>query len=102
MDSPITRAEHEEFRRRMEEENKRQDRRIELLEGAQDQNNKLIISVEKLATNMQSMLQEQEKQGDRLQVLEDRDGAKWRKVVDAFLVALVGAAVGFIAAKLGL
>ena len=32
MDNPITRAEHEEFRRRLEEENRRQDKRIELLE----------------------------------------------------------------------
>ena len=32
MDQPITRAEHEEFRRRLEEENSRQDRRIALLE----------------------------------------------------------------------
>ena len=32
MDTPITRAEHEEFRRRMEEEHKRQDKRIEILE----------------------------------------------------------------------
>ena len=33
MDTPITRAEHEEFRRRLEEENRRQDKRIELLES---------------------------------------------------------------------
>lgn len=32
MDTPITRAEHEEFRRRLEEENRRQDKRLELLE----------------------------------------------------------------------
>ena len=32
MDGSITRAEHEEFRRRLEEENRRQDKRIELLE----------------------------------------------------------------------
>ena len=32
MDTPITRAEHEEFRRRLEEENRRQDKRIGLLE----------------------------------------------------------------------
>ena len=31
MDQPITRAEHEEFKRRLEEENARQDRRIALL-----------------------------------------------------------------------
>lgn len=32
MDGSISRAEHEEFRRRLEEENRRQDKRIELLE----------------------------------------------------------------------
>ena len=32
MENPITRAEHEEFRRRLEEENKRQDARIGILE----------------------------------------------------------------------
>lgn len=101
MDTPITRAEHEEFRRRMEEENKRQDKRIELLEKAQEQNNKLILSVERLATNMENMLREQEHQGERLEELEDRDGAKWRRVIDAVIVALIGAAIGFVAAKLG-
>ena len=32
MDTPITRAEHEEFRKRIEEENNRQNRRLELVE----------------------------------------------------------------------
>ena len=32
MDTPITRAEHEEFRRRIEEHDKRQDKRLDLLE----------------------------------------------------------------------
>ena len=32
LDTPITRAEHEEFRRRIEEEHSRQNRRLELLE----------------------------------------------------------------------
>ena len=34
MENPITRAEHEEFRRRLEEENKRQDTRIGILEDS--------------------------------------------------------------------
>ena len=41
MDNPITRAEHEEFRRRLEEENRRQDKRIELLEDNMRELNQL-------------------------------------------------------------
>ena len=81
MDNPITRAEHEEFRRRLEEENRRQDKRIELLEDNMRELNQLTASVGKLATSIESMVKEQEKQGKRLETLEDRDGAMWRKVV---------------------
>ena len=78
MDNPITRAEHEEFRRRLEEENRRQDKRIELLEDNMRELNQLTASVGKLATSIESMVKEQEKQGKRLETLEDRDGAMWR------------------------
>lgn len=75
MDNPITRAEHEEFRRRLEEENRRQDKRIELLEDNMRELNQLTASVSKLASSIESMVKEQEKQGRRLETLEDRDGA---------------------------
>lgn len=81
MDQPITRAEHEEFRRRLEEENSRQDRRIALLEESVSKMGALSTSVEKLALSMESMVKEQEKQGKRLETLEDRDGEMWRKAV---------------------
>ena len=59
----ISREEHEEFRKRMEDENHRQNRRIELLEGSVQQIGKLASSVEKMATSLQSMVKEQEQQG---------------------------------------
>ena len=93
MDGSITRAEHEEFRRRLEEENRRQDKRIELLEDNKRELNQLTASVGKLASSIESMVKEQEKQGKRLETLEDRDGAMWRKVV---------AFVGYVARQLGL
>ena len=102
MENPITRAEHEEFRRRLEEENKRQDARIGILEDSVRQIGALATSVEKLAVSMQSMLKEQEKQGKRLETLEDRDGAMWRKVVAYGATALVGIFVGYVARQLGL
>ena len=102
MENPITRAEHEEFRRRLEEENKRQDTRIGILEDSVRQIGALATSVEKLAVSMQSMLKEQEKQGRRLETLEDRDGAMWRKIVAYGATALVGIFVGYVARQLGL
>jgi len=87
MDQPITRAEHEEFRRRLEEENSRQDRRIALLEESVSKMGALSTSVEKLALSMESMVKEQEKQGKRLETLEDRDGEMWRKAVGYVVTA---------------
>ena len=102
MDNPISRAEHEEFRRRLEEENRRQDKRIELLEDNMRELNQLTASVSKLASSIESMVKEQEKQDRRLETLEDRDGAMWRKIVAYGATALVGIFIGYIAQQLGL
>ena len=102
MDGSITRAEHEEFRRRLEEENRRQDKRIELLEDNMRELNQLTASVSKLASSIESMVKEQEKQDRRLETLEDRDGAMWRKIVAYGATALVGIFIGYIAQQLGL
>lgn len=102
MDTPITRAEHEEFRRRLEEENQRQDKRIALLEENTKRLETLNTSIEKLAVNMESMLKEQVQQGKRLEVLEGRDGEMWRKVVGYIITAVVGIVVGFIFTRIGM
>lgn len=102
MENTISRAEHEEFRRRLEEENRRQDKRIELLEDNMRELNQLTASVGKLATSIESMVKEQEKQGRRLETLEGRDGAMWRKVVGYAVTAVVGIFIGYIAQQLGL
>ena len=64
--APITRAEHNEFAKRLEEENRRQDKRIELLERSVREIGALTTSVEKLAMSVESMVKEQAKQGERL------------------------------------
>ncbi len=102
MDTPITRAEHEEFRKRIEEENKRQNCRINKLEDTFEKINSLATSTEKLATSMEAMLKEQEEQGGRLKILEERDGEKWRKVVGYIVTAVVGIVVGFIFTQIGI
>lgn len=81
MGDTISREEHDEFCKRIDAENHRQNRRIELLENSVQQIDSLATSVEKLALSLQSMVKEQEQQGRRLEVLENRDGEMWRKVV---------------------
>lgn len=102
MDTPITRAEHEEFRRRLEEENRRQDKRIEILEEAQKEVASLASSLEKMAVSIQQMCKELESQGKRLAAVEGRDGELWRKVIGCIVTGLVGAVVGFACSKIGL
>ena len=101
MDQPITRAEHEEFRRRLEEENSRQDRRIALLEESVSKMGALSTSVEKLALSMESMVREQEKQGKRLETMESRDGELWRKAVGYAVTAIIGAFLGYVFTQIG-
>ena len=102
MENQITREEHEEFRRRLEEENKRQDARIKTLEETVRQIGALATSVEKLAVSMQSMLKEQEKQGKRLEVLESRDGEKWRLVMGYIATAIVCFVLGYLFKQIGM
>ena len=102
MDTPITRAEHEEFRRRMEDENKRQDARLEALEDSVKEIQSLANSVASLAGSMERMTKEQEKQGKRLESLEQRDGEMWRKVVGYAVTAAVGIVLGFIFRQIGI
>lgn len=102
MENGISREEHQEFCKRMEEENRRQNHRIELLEGSVQQIGKLAASVEKMAASLQSMVREQEQQGKRLTALESRDGEMWRKVVTYAVTAIVGIIVGFAAKQIGM
>ena len=102
MDTPITRAEHEEFRRRMEEEHKRQDKRIEILEENTKQIGALTVSVAEIAQSIKRMVMEQERQGERLEALEGRDGEMWRKAVGYIVTAIIGIVLGFVATKIGM
>ena len=102
MDTPITRAEHEEFRRRMEDENKRQDARLEALEDSVKEIQSLANSVASLAGSMERMTKEQEKQGKRLESLEQRDAEMWRKVVGYAVTAAVGIVLGFLFRQIGI
>lgn len=102
MDSPITRAEHEEFRRRIDEENKRQDKRIARLEENTRQICTLTVSVEKLAQSIEIMVKEQERQGKKLEQLEheplEEHKSNKRAVINCIISGVGGAIISAILA----
>jgi len=104
VDDYITRSEHEEFARRIDAEDERQNRRIALLEENGAHINALTVSIEKMAVSMENMLAEQKKMGERM----DRQGERLEKiemepaevhkqakatVITAVISTVVGAAV---------
>lgn len=102
MENYISRQEHDEFAKRMEEEHRRQNRRIELLEENVLEIGELTSSVAKLAINMENVMKVQSQQDKRLETLEGRDGEMWRKVTGYIATAIIGIVVGYIFTQIGM
>jgi len=94
MDNYILRQEHEEFARRIDAENERQNRRIALLEENGQHINAMTVAIEKMAVNMENMLEEQKKQGKRLEALEKEPGDSYKQIKQAIITAIIGTIVG--------
>ena len=97
----LLREVHEEFAGRMEDEHRRINRRLEGVETSVKEITRLAMSVQSLAESVQRMCKEQERQSERLQTLEDRDGDNWRTLMKYLLTGIAGALAGFIASWLG-
>ncbi len=101
MDGNITRAEHIEFVKRIDEENARQNKRISMLEEGVDRMNALTVSVERMAVNMENMLAAIERQGnliekqnERLEKIEKEPAEEHLQMKHAVLTAVIGTVVG--------
>lgn len=79
----ITRNEHEEFAKRIEETNKRQNRRIDELEESVKDINRLATSIEKIAVNQEYMIKEQAKQNALLEKAQTKIEAIEKQPLEA-------------------
>ena len=95
MDNYISRYEHDEFCKRMDDEHGRINHRVQALEDEVHEIGSLTTAVQTLATNMENMIKTIEAQGKKLELLESRDGEKWRSLVGYVVTALVGAVMGY-------
>ena len=114
MDGAITRAEHEAFsdfmqaeNKQIEEENNRQNKRLELLESnmqqiISQQLTTLTATIERLNLSVNNILKEQSEISERLKKLENRDGDMWRTVIKYAITAIVGGVLTFILTRIGI
>ena len=111
MEDAFTRQEHKEFALRMEsehkrlaEEDKRQNNRIDELEENVKEIHKLTVSMERMSANMQSMLEAIERQGNliekqtsRIDDMEREPAGRWKgiknKAVDTAVNVIITALV---------
>ena len=87
----VTKELHTEFAHRIDEENSRQNIRLDALEVAVKEINKLTVSIERIATTLESMVKELQDQGARLDEIEKKPAKRWDVVVTGALSALIGA-----------
>lgn len=85
---------HEEFEKRMNEENTRQNRRIKILEDQFKEIHTLSMATERMAANMENMMKELKKQGDRLEKLEREPAEVYKQIKMSVVTTLIGAIVG--------
>ena len=85
MDDMISRAEHTEFVKRMEEENRRQNHRLDTMEKSIETFREIVGSVNKLADNMKDMADELANQGKRIEVIEKKPADNWNTIVKSIL-----------------
>ena len=95
MEDFVTKAVHEEFARRMEEEDNRQNKRIEIIEAKQSQISELVVSVKVLAANVENIAKEINEQGQRLKEIESKPSKRWEQLVGYVISALVTAAIAY-------
>lgn len=84
---------HEEFVKRIEAEDSRQNKRIEIIEEKQAQISELVASVKVLAANVESIAKEINEQGIRLKEIEGLPRKRWETIVACIITGLVGAAI---------
>lgn len=112
-DDYVTRREHDEFVKRMEEKSERHEKRIDSLEETVKDIGRLATSIEKIATNQDYMIKEQNRQGELLNKAQAKieslekdplvatkasvDNAKKKVIETVITVVITALVVGMIA-----
>lgn len=89
----ITRIEFEERGKRIDDENNRQNHRLDKLEKIADQLTEMAASIKAMVVTMQAMQKEQERQGKRLDDIEEKPSKRWDILINTALTVIATAAI---------
>ena len=92
----VTEKTLDEFAKRVDQEDKRQNERIDHIERSLQLLNTLAVSVEKLAINMENLTKEVASQGSKLNDLEMKPAKRYDLIVTTLISGVIGALVGFV------
>ena len=102
MDEYVSRVEYDERQKRIDDENRRQNHRIDKLETMAEQLADMAASIKVMAVSMQGMQAEQKEQGERLKKIEEEPADKWNSLVKTIITVVATAVVTYLLAKRGL
>lgn len=92
----MTRSEIETLFGRVNDENARQNKRLDKLENVVEKINTLAEATTKLATSVEAMQKEIEKHGSRLEKIEEQPAENWKAVVKTVVTVIVTAFVTYV------
>ena len=98
----VTRYEYDERQKRIDDENNRQNHRIDKLENLTEQLSDMAASIKVMAVSLQGMQAEQKEQGERLKKIEEEPADKWNSLVKTIITVVATAFVTYFLAKGGL
>ena len=90
----ITEKEFNLAAKRIDDENRRQNERIDGLERNYAIVNQLSIHMERLASNMEAMARELARQGTKINDMEMKPAKRWDLVITSIITGIVGAVIG--------
>lgn len=91
----ITRGEYDLAMRRLEDEDHRQNKRLDMLEESLKKLNDLTVTVGKMAVSLETMTKQLERQAAQLSDIEKAPAGRWNQLVSALIGAVVAAAVAY-------
>ena len=92
----ITRGEIDVLIGRINDENARQNKRLDKLENVVEKINTPAEATTKLAASVESMQKEVEKHGARLEKIEEQPAENWRAIVKTVVTVLITAAITYL------
>lgn len=101
MSEYVTVEVHNEFVKRMEDENHRQNTRLSECEESIKQMGEIVRSIDRLTTSVESLANDIQKQGVRLEAIEKEPAENWKKATWEVIKYAIILVLGIVAIKIG-